>query len=111
MTYKLTPKTREYYDWDDIQEYICDNMGIETEEFREYHKVVGGKYKDLWHLWMDAIDYDVRNGSTQLVCLEYERLAYGSSPNNRPEWQYPFFKAVDELAKEVGEEIHVRYSW
>ena len=56
-------KKREisYYNWSDIQTEVCKEMGIDEEYFRDYHKLVGGKYKDLWHEWLKYFDDEVNN--------------------------------------------------
>ena len=41
----------EYYDWDDVERFICDELDIVPAQFRVYHAVVGGDHKDLWHVW------------------------------------------------------------
>ena len=41
----------EYFDWDDVERFICDELNIVPAQFCVYHEVVGGDYKDLWHVW------------------------------------------------------------
>ena len=48
----MVKHTVEYFDWFDIQKEICKEMGIEEQYFRDYHKLIGGEYKDLWHEWL-----------------------------------------------------------
>lgn len=47
--------TTEYVHWhgeEGFMHELCDAMNIKPEQFRSYHEVVGGDYKDLWHLWL-----------------------------------------------------------
>ena len=52
----MKSKTITYYDMEDIKKAICIEMDIDFKYFRCYHELVGGKYKDLWHEWLDHID-------------------------------------------------------
>ena len=36
----MKSKILEYYEWDDIQEAICLNMGIGHDDFTRYHTVL-----------------------------------------------------------------------
>lgn len=50
------PEVVKVYDYyNDIQPKLCEYMGIEEKYFRSYHKLVGGDYKDMWHvfLWLN----------------------------------------------------------
>lgn len=58
----------KYYEWYDVQELICETLNISESDFRDYHKVIGGRNKDLWHLWLDI--QDVRNDSYIILNLE-----------------------------------------
>ena len=31
----------EYYDWDDVKRFICDELNIFNDQFYVYHNVVG----------------------------------------------------------------------
>ena len=59
----MKAQTVEYFDWFDIEKEICKEMGIEEQYFRDYHKLVGGEYKDLWHFWLEYFD-SVPNNDT-----------------------------------------------
>lgn len=66
----LKPKTVVEYDWFDIQQEICKRMGIEEKHFRRYHELVGGDYKDLWHVCLDSVVPDnMANDTTVFRCL------------------------------------------
>ena len=53
------------YEWFDIERAICEAMGIAQNQFRDYHKVIGGDYKDCWHVCLETIVPDhMANGVT-----------------------------------------------
>ena len=43
------------YDWFDIKNELCKIMDIPENAFRDYHKIVGGDYKDFWHVCLHSI--------------------------------------------------------
>lgn len=51
----IKSKQIDVYEWSDIQIELCKTIGIENEEFRNYHRVIGGHYKDLWHVCLETI--------------------------------------------------------
>jgi len=101
----------ELYDWLDIQKEICLEMGIEQQYFRDYHKVIGGKYKDLWHEWLEYFDVEVRNDTIV-------RNDLGESIESKLEWikedgkdwLEPFVEAVYKVWDKFNIQ-YVRYSW
>lgn len=115
---KLKPSTKhKIYDWDDIQERICELMKIDEKHFRNYHEVVGGEYKDLWHVWLD-ITYKITNDHACPFWFSevednhvIERLTkqYG-------DWIVKFLDCLKEIKKEIVDEIGtdrvlIYYSW
>ena len=54
----------DLYDWFEIQAKLCEVMGIDEDNFRGYHKVVGGEYKDFWHVCLETIVPDNMNNDT-----------------------------------------------
>jgi hypothetical protein len=109
----MNKQTIEYYDWFDIQKEICKEMGIEEQYFRDYHKLVGGEYKDLWHEWMNYFESNVNNG----VITEND-AAYWEGPehkiewvkNDGKDWLEPFINAVYKVFKDNGIE-NIKYYW
>ena len=99
-----------YYEWDDIQTEICKEMGIDKKYFRDYHKLIGGDYKDLWHIWLEYFD-EVRNdtivsndlGERLEIKLEYLIEKEG-------EWVREFVEAVYRVW-DIYKIEYVRYSW
>jgi hypothetical protein len=121
---KLVTKTIEYYEWDDIQEFLCQHLGIEHDQFRGYHNVVGGDYKDLWHVWLWHIDEKLFNDSYMpYFASEHTNDAdrdyfLKEITGHFGEWVLDFIPALDALDAELvkdtkyGEkEILIHYSW
>lgn len=99
----------EYYEYQDIINLMCEFMDFPPSEFRNYHRIIGGGYKDLWHIWVDV--FHVENDSYQYESfedlLEYEDgiiIRYG-------EWAEPFFRALEHVRDTIGDEITIHYSW
>ena len=108
---ELKSKTTEYYDWFEIQAAICEEMGIDPDYFRDYHKLVGGDYKDLWHEWLAYFDSEVRNDTTTSCDLgENMESKLEWMKEDGKEWLEPFVKAVYKIWDEHGIE-NVRYCW
>lgn len=108
----LEKQTLSYYDWNDIQQFLSEKMNIDISNFRNYHKVVGGEYKDFWHVWMDIVYQDVNNDSYKTYWFDMMLDKKDSMIANRGEWVSILFDALNELQKEVNEEyIVIRYSW
>jgi len=56
-------KSVDYFDWKEIQVAICAEMGIDDADFRDYHRLRGGGYNDLWHEWIAYFDYTTPKGA------------------------------------------------
>lgn len=107
----MKSKTIKFFDWFDIQKEICKEMGIEEENFRDYHKVIGGEYKDLWHVWMEYFESDITNGhivSNDLGESIESKLEWVKEDGK--EWLEPFIKAAYKVWDDYGIE-NVQYSW
>ena len=101
----------EYFNWDDIQIEICKVMGINNDDFRDYHKVIGGEYKDLWHEWMKYFQSEFDNGSivpNDLGEAKWSKIEW--IKNDNKEWLIPFIDAVYEVWDKYNIE-NVKYSW
>ena len=46
----MESKEIKFFEWKDIQSEICKEMNIDEQYFRDYHKIIGGDYKDLWQI-------------------------------------------------------------
>jgi len=108
----ISPTIKRIFDWDAIEIEICKKMNITESQFRDYHYVVGGDYKDLWHDWMEYFDYDVRNDSCNDLYISNDDLEDKINQVTRDEKTYliPFVKAVTEIFEE-NQIRTVRYSW
>lgn len=100
-----------YFLWNDIKKEICIEMEIEEEYFRDYHKLIGGSYKDLWHEWLNYFDSDVRNDtitSCDLGEIIESKLEW--IRGDRKEWLEPFVRAVYKIWDKYNIE-NIKYSW
>lgn len=108
----LEKQTLSYYDWNDIKQFLTEKMNIDISNFRNYHKVVGGEYKDFWHVWLDIVYQDVKNDSYKTYWFDMILDRKDSIIEDSGEWVSILFDALTELQKEVNEEtIMIRYSW
>lgn len=101
----LEGKQETIYDWFDIQKELCSIMEIDEEYFRDYHEVVGGEYKDLWHVWCN--NNEVNNDTIGRFWFDVMKN------QSKEDWQIPFFKAIEQLQEQLGnpEYILIEYSW
>ena len=101
----------EFFDWFDIQKEICKEMGIEEQYFRDYHKLVGGEYKDLWHIWLEYFESEVMNGHIVYNnCDEMMESKIDWITEEGDEWAVPFVEAVYKVWDKFEIE-HIRYRW
>lgn len=109
----MKPTEIKYYDWEDIQLEICREMGISPNDFRDYHRVIGGPYKDLWHEWLNYFTDDIQNGS-----IKPDYISMGESIESKlewvtedgKEWLEPFIRAVYKIWDD-NDIKWVRYFW
>ena len=106
-------KKREisYYNWSDIQTEICKEMGIDEKYFRDYHKLVGGKYKDFWHEWLRYFDDEVNNGaivSCEMGEIIESKIEWVKSDGK--DWLVPFVEAVYRVWDKYDIK-YVKYFW
>lgn len=107
----MNSKIIEVFDWFDIQKEICEAMGIEEELFRDYQKVIGGQYKDLWHEWMNYFQGEVRNDTivqNDLGEIIENKIEWVIEDNK--EWLLPFLEAIYKVWHDNNIE-YVKYSW
>jgi len=75
----MESKTINYFEWSEIRSAICIEMGIEERYFRDYHQIIGGYYKDLWHAWLEYFESDITNGD-----IRYNDI--GESMESKLDW-------------------------
>jgi hypothetical protein len=86
-------------------------MGIEEKYFRDYHKLVGGEYKDLWHIWLEYFQSDVTNDTiVRNDCDERMDVKIEWVTEEGDEWAIPFVEAVYKVWDKFEIE-NVRYRW
>ena len=101
----------EFFDWNEIQKEICEEMGIDEKYFRDYHKVVGGEYKDLWHIWLEYFQSDVTNDTiVRNDCDERIDIKIQWVTDEGDQWAIPFINAVYKVWDKFEIE-YVRYTW
>jgi hypothetical protein len=92
-------------------------MKLDPTLFRDYHSVVGGDYKDLWHVWLwwnedcpihnGAIIPTTWSGMMLFGNLHFEEKGYGV-------WVIPFFEAVETVLTKHGDKrgtLYIKYKW
>jgi hypothetical protein len=112
----IASRTAQIYDWFDIQNAICDRMGIGHEYFRDYHKIVGGDYKDLWHLALDKVVPQFMANGTIVTMYALEDW-----PDNQEwyltehgNWAAPFFDAYNQTMQSIDPDFRgvlVEFCW
>jgi hypothetical protein len=103
-------KEIKYFEWIDIRKEICKEMNISEIFFRDYQKVVGGEYKDLWREWIIYFDEVIKDSIRRNdlgECLE-SKLEWVKKDGK--EWLYPFVEAVYKVWEDNGIE-YVGYFW
>lgn len=115
---KMTPKTIVYYEWDDIQSFLCKELGIEEQYFSSYHTVVGGEYKNFWHFWLWFVDDKLFNDSYMPMYIsdtsaeDVDSYFRKTVIDRYGEWALDILPALNALAREVGDDgFVVHYSW
>lgn len=110
----------KYYEWDDIEKFLCDKLGIDEKHFRDYHlsPIHNGKtknkYWDFWHVWLSINYDDVVNDTYACVWFEMiiDNLQSKKFINEYGEWIIALVEPLKELEKIVGEDhIYIHYSW
>lgn len=109
----MNKQTLEYFDWFEIQKEICKEMGIEEQYFRDYHKLVGGEYKDLWHEWMRYFQHNVSNdviveNDSQYWEVESSKIEWVRRDGK--EWLDSFVRAVYNVFDD-NKIKYIHYSW
>jgi hypothetical protein len=107
----MNKKNIYYYDWSDIKLEICKEMNIREEDFRDYHKVVGGPYKDLWHEWLKYFDDEVKNDTIVRndlgECIE-SKISWIRFDNK--DWLEPFIRVVYKVWENYDIK-YIKYYW
>ena len=86
----MDKKTLTYYTWDQVQEFLCQHMGINTEEFRNYHGANNQDHrdqKDFWLVWLWIVHDHVYNDTYSFV--PYSLLGFDSEDREIVRSQLP----------------------
>ncbi len=104
-------KEIKYFEWKDIKKQICIEMNINEEYFRNYHKLIGGGYKDLWYEWINYFDQEVSNDTIKYndldECIESKLECIKLDGK---EWLESFIKAVYKVWED-NEIEYIKYFW
>ena len=70
VTVPIPADTLKFYHWEDIEQFICSELGISVEDVRGYAHTNGQTY-DLWDIWLQSnyVDTGIL-GSIQLTELD-----------------------------------------
>ena len=108
----LKASTLTYYDFNDIEKFICKELEIEQKFFRDYHEIIGGSYKDFWHVWLD-LNYDtIHNGGYIDLWFDMVHDRLKDLVNQYGDWILVLEPILEKLENEVDSEyICINYSW
>lgn len=106
----MESKEIKYFEWVDIQNEICKEMNIDKKYFRDYHKIIGGNYKDLWHEWMEYFDEVKKDSIVRRDMCERMESKLRWVEEDGKEWLYPFVRAVYKVWEDNKIE-YIRYYW
>lgn len=97
--------------WDDVEAFICEKLYISQNKFRDYHEVVGGDYKDWWHVWITLVFENVRNDSYDTIYKDV--LDFDSAQEEYGDWIMVLKPIIDQLFTEYGDDgkMTIYYSW
>lgn len=111
MTKQLISETLYVYNWSDIQTYMCEYLGITQDQFYSYHSVVGGEYKNLWHVALETI---VPNRMHNDTIVEMFYSGY-ESYTGEEDWKNDLLRAWNAVCRELylkpEDSIWVKFSW
>lgn len=112
----IQSNTLTYYKWDSIEQYICTELNIPVQDFRDYHKYVpeGKSYKDWWHVWLTIVYDNVTNGGFYDVWFDIliDNLQSPHTLGEYGDWVLKLVPILRKLQSEIGEEFMVvQYSW
>lgn len=103
-------ETVTVYDWFDIQNEICDVMGIPRDKFSNYHEIVGGDYKDLWLVALDSVVPDNMSNGVIVTMWPIDDIKWVIKSGE--EWTRPFFEAYNAVMEELDDNgVLVSFSW
>lgn len=114
----IHPTLLPVYEWNDLELEICTRMGITEEEFHDYGMVIGGSYKNLWHIAVNFIFPKFANGSMNGSIVTLYAFEDNSDIEDAiasaGEWTRNFITAYDSVMKEIDPDykgVWVSFSW
>lgn len=119
-TFQLRSKTLKYYEWDEVEVFLCAAMGIAETQFRNYADFhTTNQYQDFWHVWLWLVNESLLNDSYIWTFLpglgdgtsESEQWLRNQMIERFGVWSLDILPALNKLADEVGEDLVIHYSW
>ena len=107
----MQKQTLEYFEWDDARKYICDKLDIVPAQFRDYHTVIGGEYKDLWHVWLTINNDDISNHSYVTPNLDDLDYIFARIVEEYGVWVECLRPILESMIAEFGVELIIHYDW
>lgn len=111
----ITGSQEIVYDWFDIEKEICLTMGIPDDMFRDYHKIVGGDYKDLWHVAIESVvPREMKNGTIVSMYSLYDEEEFEATIAGKEKWTEPFFRAYRDVMNKLDPDCNgvlVKFYW
>lgn len=108
----VSPRKIDLYDWDDIQTAMCEIIGIDKDMFRDYHKVVGGEYKDFWHVCLEQfIPDNMSNDSIEMMWRHDDPDCFTGDDAWKNLVLNAWNTVYDSIASNTDAGIYVSFSW
>lgn len=96
----IKPEKMDVYNWNDIVKELCHIMNIPEDKFRDYHEIVGGQYKDFWHVCLENIIPESMSNRTIVTMYAWE----GDEFTGEEEWKNVVLNAWNQFYDEADEE-------
>lgn len=102
--------------WFDLQDRLCVIMNIPRQNFRSYHEIIGGEYKDFWHVALETVVPENMANDT-IVTMNFDNIEFIKVHfefEDSSKWELKLFDAWEILGKELDpsfDGINVRFSW
>lgn len=106
----IESKTLTYYNWIDIQTFLCNALGVEYNYFFTYHAIIGGDdTKNFWNKWVKLAPVNFGEYNlTNLREIEDEIIRAAGELNH---WSLDLIPALQKLRSEIGDKISIYYDF
>ena len=103
------PKQLLVYEWDEIEAMLCQEMQIDPKYFRDYHELVGGEYKDFWHVALEWLVPEHMANGTVVTMYSIPEDYEDEQP-----WKQVLFDAYIKVMQKIDPEdkgVLVSFAW